>query len=501
MVGRSINHDSLTASAILLARLYLPRLFTLVCILLNAMPATALEAEPSLSDRVNQLERELNDIKTQVAPPPAAALPPQAAPTDEDLTIPQAPDGGVLQPTAPLPPPEDLVVRTIPPRESTTPAVSVATPPAEKRLNPAQTWTGLGPSASKVYFNRDQELVFGLSSEFFTFKQQKGLTGSTPNVNRTNVLSLAPALGIRLDKKLLFNSQILFENGGSESSDSVGLQKGQAIVRMAYVEWFPKGDASGIRLGHQLIPIGVVNTSADPTTYFGVLRPELERELIPSSWHENGLSAWLTRAGMDFEGGIFSSLNSAGFRQDTFLAGGRSQGQNSASDDLMAAIRANVRSGNFSFGASGVLGNSAQGNNSIRAGSFQLGEVHGGVNFTRFQISAMLAHGELQDAESISIVNLTTVSETAKGYSAEMALEILGDSQKLWLFARYSHYNLADKVPAGSTADPALNKTVTTTGVSYFPLANIVIKADYAAKRSGAGNDEDEFNLGAGFVF
>ncbi|MBX3023055.1 MAG: hypothetical protein KF799_15370 [Bdellovibrionales bacterium] len=431
--------------------------------------AFAQDSENSIHERLNVLEHQLRELQTKPAAPVT------------DAATPAAPSS-----SAQAPPPE----------------VSATTAPPWHVPLASETLTGLGPSASKIYFSKE-DYVFGLSAEFFAFKQQNGTNSAgVKNLNTSNVLSLAPSLGLHLNKRLVFNTQLLLENGGAESSGTVTQQKGQVIVRTAFIDWLGAEDGrAGLRLGHQLVPIGVVNTSADPTTFFGVQRPELERELIPSFWHENGVTAWVDRDRAEIQAGVFSSLNATGFHKDTFLAGGRSQGQSSPSDDLMAVFRINARRNNVTLGVSSLFGNSAQGNDSIRAGAFQVSEVHMQVNRSRLQLLAMYAQGDLQDADSISVVTSSTVAEQAKGYSLQAATELLGQKQKLWFFVRHSHYNLHDKVTDGLARDPALDKNITTFGVSYFPQPNFVLKVDYANKRSGAGNEPDEVNMGAGFIF
>src|SRR5262249_36761371 len=157
----------------------------------------------------------------------------------------------------------------------------------------------------------------------------------------------------------------------------------------------------------------------------------------------------------------------------------RSQGQSSASDDFMGVLRIQAHQGVFRFGLSSVFGNTAQRSSAIRTGSFQLGETHAQIILPRAQILGMYALAEVQDADAISIMNSTVMAQQAKGFSVQGAFDIIGGQQKLWLFTRYSHYNLHDRVPETLIADPALKKSATTLGVSYFPLAALVIKADY----------------------
>jgi len=367
---------------------------------------------------------------------------------------------------------------------------------------PKQTFTGLGPAASKIYY-QPAATNWGLSSEFMSFSDRRGLDSTgAKNTNRLNVTSVSPTLAARLHRRVLFNSQLLIENGGSEASNTVTLQKGQVIVLQAYADWLADDrQEMGIRVGHQLVPVGWVNTLNEPVTYHGVLKPELERELIPSTWHENGVTLWVNRARAEIQAGVFNSLNAAGYKGETFLAGGRSHGQTAPAEDLMSVVRIHAKSDNVLFGGSIVAGQSAQRADAYMHGTFHIAEFHALARFRGLELFGQVAEGELKDSDSISVINGTVVGSKAKGYSLQLSTSLWKSRQRVWLFARYSDYDLHDRVPDGLARDNSLHKTTTTLGMSFFPLPNWVVKADFAMKKSFEKDEEDEFNIGTGISF
>jgi|GEM_PF-4701543 len=367
-------------------------------------------------------------------------------------------------------------------------------PSLEILRDTSQLRTQLGPAASKIYFQPRAQWQVGLSSEFFTYQE-----GDT---DRANVLSVAPVLSFRPHSRVIFNAQFLFENGGSERRDTITYQKGQSIVQMAYLDWLSNDNGTaGIRVGHQLIPMGWSNTRNEPVTYLSVLKPDLERTLIPSSWHENGVSLWVDRPRADLQIGVFNSLDARGFRGESFLAGGRSQGQNAKANDLMGVFRVNAKNDWFLLGASIAAGNSAQKDPALRNAGFRLAEVHARARWQNFEVMGIFAQGQLDDAESISIYNGTSMPSTAEGNSVQVSYNILRSERQLWLFARHSNYNLQASMPAGFAADPRLDKRVDVFGASYFPIPNLVIKGDYSLQENAAKEKEGELSLGLGVVF
>lgn len=357
----------------------------------------------------------------------------------------------------------------------------------------SQLHTHLGPAASKIYFS-SQEVELSLSSEFFSFQQNSD--------DRANVVNVAPVLSFRPHSKFIFNSQFLFENGGSESRNTITLQKGQSVVQMAYLDWLLNDSAdSGIRVGHQLIPIGWINTRQEPVTHLSVLKPELETEIIPSTWHENGISFWMDQSKIDFQFGLFNSLDARGFRQDTLFSGGRSNGQNAVANDIMGVFRINAKSEWFLMGMSFAIGNSAQDHPALRNAGFRLAELHARLRWINLEIFGQSALAQLDDASVVSVYNQTTMGSRAEGNSIQASYNVLKRKQQLWVFARETHYNLHARMPYGFTADPSLKKQVTTIGASYFPLPTVVVKAGHTFRKNAAADEEDEFNLGVGVVF
>jgi len=74
-------------------------------------------------------------------------------------------------------------------------------------------------------------------------------------------------------------------------------------------------------------------------------------------------------------------------------------------------------------------------------------------------------------------------------------------SQSLIPFVRYERWNSQDEVPAGFAADPANDKTLTTVGLSWKVIPNVVVKADWNGYENEARTGVDQFNVGLGFLF
>jgi hypothetical protein len=119
----------------------------------------------------------------------------------------------------------------------------------------------------------------------------------------------------------------------------------------------------------------------------------------------------------------------------------------------------------------------------------------------------VVANVSIADAEEINAAFGGQVgSRIAGGYveGAYNALRTLApaSSQQLNAFIRHERFNTQAGVPDGVTRDDALARRITTLGLSYKPLYNVIFKGDYQLRRNKAGVGEDEqVGLGVGYQF
>ena len=70
------------------------------------------------------------------------------------------------------------------------------------------------------------------------------------------------------------------------------------------------------------------------------------------------------------------------------------------------------------------------------------------------------------------------------------------------LFARYEDFDTQNQVPSGVTKNEAGDRNEVTVGISFYPVHNLVVKADYQFKDDETDDEvNDQFNLGIGWQF
>jgi hypothetical protein len=106
--------------------------------------------------------------------------------------------------------------------------------------------------------------------------------------------------------------------------------------------------------------------------------------------------------------------------------------------------------------------------------------------------------GELSSGEGIG-------GQMLGGYG-EIAYDILPlfcepGEMSLQPFFRAEYYDTQRDMPSGFSADKSKEMVILTAGISFKPMTNVVIKADYRNRRATSGQVPDEFNMGVGFAF
>ena len=97
--------------------------------------------------------------------------------------------------------------------------------------------------------------------------------------------------GYNITDSIIFNLEIEFEHGGvSTSSSDKMFQDGEIAVEQAYIDFLLNEYFNWRSLGIDVVPFGYINLFHEPTNYYSTNRPELYRDLIPSTWFEGSSS-------------------------------------------------------------------------------------------------------------------------------------------------------------------------------------------------------------------
>jgi hypothetical protein len=267
-----------------------------------------------------------------------------------------------------------------------------------------------------------------------------------------------------------------------------------------------------------LLPIGIINEVHEPTTFFGVLRPDVERNVIPTTFRENGAGIFGDLSGLipglTYRAYVVSGLDSRGFAAGN-IRDARSNGNRARVNDV--AFTSRVEYDPFpglKFGGSLFIGQTGQNekvNGETIDGLFQLYEADVQFQWRGLEARGLFVYTFLDDADLININNEfegdESVGEEMYGWYVEAGYNILSLTdfgqyfRYLAPFFRYEKYDTQFEVPSGFASNPANDRQLLTLGFSYKPIPNVVIKVDYQFRDDEADSANDQFNLGLGYVF
>jgi hypothetical protein len=316
-------------------------------------------------------------------------------------------------------------------------------------------------------------------------------------------------IGYKFSDRIILNSEIEYEHAKVGPTVSAGA--GDVEIEFANLD-FLLTEQANIRAGLVLIPMGFLNEIHEPPFYFGNLRPEVEQRIIPTTWRELGVGLHGTiLPGLTYRTYVVNSLNANGFSK-TNIRGARQSGNRALFEDLAWTARLDYTPiPGLQVGGSVFWGNTGQ--DQTFAGkkidsNFTLFEFHGQYQYRGLQLRALFAQGHIGDADVLSAAlgaNGPISSRIVGGY-VEAGYDILpllfpGTEMSLSPFVRFERLDTQADVPSGFIPDRSRDVTVINLGLSFKPIPNVVIKADYRNLDAAAGQIADEFNLGFGFIF
>ncbi len=374
----------------------------------------------------------------------------------------------------------------------------------------SKTEPGLGAAASKVYYSKNPLSIGGYGEMYYSHQEHAG-------ADETEVYRFVPYIGYKFSDNIILNSEIEFEHGGAEIS-----------IEQLYLD-FLINPAFNVRLGQQVVPMGLINQNHEPVLYNTVKRPDVENYLIPSTWHENGLTVYGKTDSFNYAAGVVVALDMGLANHDgapeegtygaSWIRDGRRGGNetNNVTSNLGAVARLDyIGINGLLVGASLYTGEAGASTNDKEVGRLTLADVHAQYQNDGFKIKGVYTQAHLSHADSY--LGLHTVGdvtldfpfhpESARGGYVNMEYNVLPyftqASTRLPIFFQYENYNLATSMVNGSAFG---NTQSFTYGLNYFPHEQVVLKGEYKVRHNK--NDADSANystegiysLGLGFIF
>lgn len=260
---------------------------------------------------------------------------------------------------------------------------------------------------------------------------------------------------------------------------------GEVELEQAYVE-YDINDKVSASVGLFLIPVGILNETHEPDTFYGVERNPVEKNIIPTTWWAGGVMGSFQLAdGLQLKVAAHEPLEAtSSFKPRD----GRQKTANAIAEDY--AYTANLKytaiPGVTLGGTVNYQADFAQ-NTGLAVEEGVLVEGHAIIQMGKFGLRALYADW-----------SFTGAGPEANGRDSQIGGYIEPSykfNDKFGVFARYSSYDNED---GNSTAS---RKTQSDVGFNYYLDPQVVLKADYQSQSNDSGSEQKGVNVGFGYSF
>ncbi len=328
--------------------------------------------------------------------------------------------------------------------------------------NPATTFGGYG----ELHLNKLQN------------KNPGGIDKNEMDLHRFVIF-----MGHQFSDDLKFFSELEVEHNIVEGG------KGAVELEQAYLD-FTLNDTFSIKAGSFLVPVGIINETHEPPTFYGVERNPVETSIIPATWWEGGAAV---TANMQYGFTLVTAITS-GMKADSADNYHVRKARQELSEGTQAKAPAYTARLKWTAIPGVELASTLHRQADITqstdatAGAATLLEAHAVLNRGAFGLRALYAGWRL-DGSGPKAVG----ADKQNGWYVEPSWKF---SEQWGVFARRSNWDNQ----AGDASDSRYRQT--DFGVNFWPHPDVVVKLDHQNQHAPSGQDEFHgFNLGLGYQF
>lgn len=308
--------------------------------------------------------------------------------------------------------------------------------------------------------------------------------------------------GHEFTDNLRFFSELELEH--SISGDG---KAGEIELEQAYIE-YDFNESASAKAGLFLMPVGIINETHEPTTFYGVERNEVEKNIIPTTWWEAGIGgSYRFDNGLSFDAVISSGLDMNDTDKDgnfTYnIRKGRKKTSKQKANDPIFAIRGKYTGVPGLELAATILHQTDMGQSdnpsnkdgiTVDIGSGTLYEAHTiyshAIGPGTFTGKALYSRWEIDINDPAQ-----QSAETQYGWFVEPSYRMPTSVGDIGIYGRFNKLNYY----SGSEN----NYNIWEAGANWWIHDKVVLKANYIYKEDtiNSNNDERGFDVGLGYQF
>lgn len=319
---------------------------------------------------------------------------------------------------------------------------------------------------------------------------------SAQDFKETDIHRYVLFLNHEFNDRVRFYSELEVEHGLVQDTAD-GSNGGEVEIEQAYVE-LDLNRNHRAKAGLFLLPVGILNETHEPPTFYGVERNDVENVILPSTWWENGAAlSGQYGNGISWDFAVHSGLQvpidgGSAFR----IRSGRQKSSNASAEDLAYTARiaySGVPGLQLSAAFQHQTDISQMGGDGLDEGN--LLTAHAIYNSGGFQLRALWAEWDL-DGDLVEAAG----AEDQSGWYVEPSYRFnISQSDLIQSIGVYARY---EDVEGAREQDQFDQWEV---GLNLWPTDNVVFKIDYRDRThdlsTASGRDFNAIDLGVGFQF
>ena len=266
-------------------------------------------------------------------------------------------------------------------------------------------------------------------------------------------------------------------------------QNGELELEQAYVE-YDINQNHRAKAGLFLLPVGILNETHEPPTFYGVERNPVEKNIIPTTWWAGGVGVNGEIApGWSYDLAVHEGLKTSA-SSNYAVRKGRQKTSEADADDLAGTARVKwTGMAGVELAATVQYQSDITQSDDANAGDALLYEVHADIERGPFGLRALYAMWDIDGSGPKSVG-----ADEQEGFYIEPSYRI---TPKWGVFARYNQWD--NQAGNGSSKS---EKKQANAGVNFWPHPDVVLKADVQQQdNEGTSKNDNGFNLGVGYQF
>lgn len=272
-----------------------------------------------------------------------------------------------------------------------------------------------------------------------------------------------------------------------------GSSGGEVELEQAYIE-MDLNENYWARAGQFLLPVGIINETHEPTTFYGVERNDVENIIIPTTWWEGGVAGGGRYGnGLSWDVALHTGLEMPTSGSSAHrVRSGRQKVSNANAENLAYTLRVKYTgvpglelAGSFHHqeDASQISGDGL--------GSGDLVSVHGILNRGPFSVRGLWAQWNF-NGDAVALAD----SDEQTGWYLEPSVRLQIADVDWGFYLRYEDLE-------GARSRDRFDQWEA--GFNVWPTENVVLKFDYRDRQHDldgeSGRDFNAIDLGIGYQF